>query len=379
MSTEANTNSTAALGWSNRLQPLVTRSFRGMLEGRWTHANSAAIHPGLNVEHWAAVSDGMHNLTTDLAEFQGYFYLVFSSSPWHIGSHKSRIRLLRSRDGREWESVRDWQVPQGDIRDPKLSVIDGKLILYVLKNSGWLAEPGSTATAASEDGVRWSNLEDSEPKGWLFWRPKTFDGRDWYLPAYWCKHGKSILLKSRDGKKWEEWSIIHQGDHNDETDIEFLPDGRMVATARLEITGNLLGHNDSCTLVAFAEPPYRSWKSVRCQTTRLDGPNLFRAGDKVFALGRRHDDKGRWPQRKCSILGKKRTALFSVSENGLKHLTDLPSSGDTGYPGLVTRGEDLFVSYYTNDIARDYRWGVGMFLPSEIRIARLSKSNLLSL
>jgi len=347
-----------------------------MMEGTLTYRNSAAVHPDLTLEHWTAVSDGMHNLTTDLAEFQGYLYLVFSSSPWHIGSHKSRIRLMRSLDGKQWESVRDWQVPSGDIRDPKLTVIGDRLILYVLKNEGWLAEPGTTAAAETRDGVEWSPLEDCEPKGWLFWRPKTFDGKTWYLPAYWCKHGKSILLKSENGRDWKEVSTIYEGDHNDETDIEFLPDGSLIATARLEINSNLLGHHDSCTLVAVAEPPYVDWTAVRCKTTRLDGPNLFRAGDEVYALGRRHDDTGRWPQKPCSILGKKRTALYRVTKTGLTHLSDFPSGGDTGYPGKVIRGNDLLVSYYTNDIQRDYRWGVGMFLPSEIRMAKCSLSDL---
>lgn len=367
--------STKSLGLSTRLQPLVTGTFRGLWEGRGNR-NAAQIDPRLVMTHWPVLSDGMHNLTTDLCDFQGYFYLVFSSSPWHIGSHRSRIRLLRSKNGLEWESVRDWSVPKGDIRDPKLSVIDGKLILFVLRNDGVLAEPGTTAACESRNGVDWGPLEDCEPRGWLFWRPKTVDGKTWFLPAYWCRHGKSILLKSEDGRNWTEWSTIHEGDHNDETDIEILPDGRMIATARLEINNNLLGHHDSCTLIAVAEPPYKEWRSVRCTQTRLDGPNLFRLGSEVYALGRRHDDTLRWPVRRGSIMGRKRTALYKVTPEGLIHLSDLPSAGDTGYPGIVIRGDDLYVSYYTNDIERDYRWGVGMFLPSEIRMARLSIASI---
>lgn len=378
MPSDTTGNSTAALGFSNRLQPLITRAFSGIWGRAGEGNNGARVHPALRHESWSAVADGMHNLTTDLTHFNGAFYLVFSSSPWHIGSHKSRIRLLRSTDGKQWESLRDWKVPSGDIRDPKLSVIDGRLLLFVLKNSGWLAEPGSTCFAESSDGETWTELQDCEPRGWLYWRPKAWDG-NWYVPAYWNQHGKAILLKSRNGRDWSVVSTIHEGDHLDETDIEFLPDGRMLATARLEIEGNLLGHNESCTLVAIAEPPYTQWKSVRCPTTRLDGPNLFRYRDQIFALGRRHEDKGRWPQRKCSVLGKKRTALFRVTEAGMQHLSDLPSCGDTGYPGIALQGDDLYVSYYTNDIQQDYRWGVGMFLPSEIRMARLSLENLYGL
>ena len=60
----------------------------------------------------------------------------------------------------------------------------------------------------------------------------------------------------------------------------------------------------------------------------------------------------------------------------LKWVGDLPSTGDTGYPGVVVRGEDAFVSYYTNHIDEDRSWGIGMFLPSEIRMAKINFSDV---
>jgi len=68
------------------------------------------------------------------------------------------------------------------------------------------------------------------PSGWLFWRPKSPDGKTWYVPAYWWEHGRSILLRSGDGLEWQQISTIYQGEGNDETAIEFLPDGRLLAT-----------------------------------------------------------------------------------------------------------------------------------------------------
>jgi len=66
--------------------------------------------------------------------------------------------------------------------------------------------------------------------GWLFWRPKTLDGTSWYLTAYWHEHGKSQLLKSNDGRKWDTVSYIWEGERNDETDFEFMADGRIIST-----------------------------------------------------------------------------------------------------------------------------------------------------
>ena len=54
------------------------------------------------------------------------------------------------------------------------------------------------------------------------------------------------------------------------------------------------------------------------------------------------------------------------------YLTDLPSAGDTSYAGLVQRGDDLYVDYYTSDINRDWFWLMGMVSPPEIRMARVN-------
>jgi len=69
---------------------------------------------------------------------------------------------------------------------------------------------------------------------------------------------------------------------------------------------------------------------------------------------------------------RKRTALFAVDESGLKRLTDLPSSGDTSYAGVVVKDEALYICYYTNDIRKDPVWIIGMLEPSSIRMACLS-------
>jgi len=354
--------------WSSLVAPCAGALARG--------ASWAVRRPrveGWDVEHWPVVADGRHNLTTDLTEWRGLLYLVHSSSAWHIGADSS-VRIWRSVDGFVWEESARLRFPGADIRDPKFAVIGGRLFLYVLRNEGVLAEPSGTAVTSSDDGASWSELKDCEPRGWLFWRPKTRDGRTWYVGAYWKDHGESRLLRSRDGEHWDEVSRIHRGDFNDETDLEFLPDGTAVATARLEVSGSALGHRDGCTLIARAKPPYDAWESRRCRVTRLDGPNLFAHGGEIFALGRRHVAHHRRWHHPGSVLGRKRTALFHVRPDGLRHLTDLPSCGDTGYPGAVKRGADLLISYYTSPLGRDVRWLPGMFLPSEIRMARLPLS-----
>lgn len=334
--------------------------------------NAASVDRDAVLETWEAVADGAHNSNTDLTFIDGWFLLVHQTSPHHMGSDKSRLLLWRSRDARQWEKVTEFKAPSGEYRDPKFASIGGRLFLYALPNRTWLAEPYTTVYTWSEDGVSWQPMTEIEPNGWLFWRPKTHDGATWYVPAYWNEHGRSILLRSPDGINWETESLIYEGEKNDETDFEFLPDGRIIATARLEGSGSVFGDASASTLIAVAAPPYDRWSYAKSPVTRLDGPCLFRYGDRVYAVGRHQASFAPRVGELGGIYTRKRTSLYLVEEDALRRLTDLPSAGDTSYAGIVISGDDLYVSYYTSRLDRDYPWVLGMVRPSDIVMARVS-------
>jgi hypothetical protein len=339
--------------------------------------NRSEVSEVLKMETWPAVHDGLHNSNTDMIFYDGSFYLIHAAAPYHFASETTRLVLLKSQDAREWEKIAEFQNPGEDIRDPKLAVIDDKLFIYALKNVDFAAEPYGTVVTTSTDGVNWEPFQDIEPKGWLFWRPKSNDGgKTWYIPAYWNKHGKSILLRSTDGLEWEEVSQIYKGDVNDETAIEFLKDGRMLTTARLEVAGYYFGDNRGNTLIAVSEPPHTEWTEEHSFVTRLDGPYLFTVNDRVYAVGRLHTGWNMPLTETGSILGKKRTSIFLVDEKGLTHLSDFPSAGDTSYPGVVIVDDHIYICYYTSNIKRDYPWVIGMFAPSDIMMAKISVKSL---
>jgi hypothetical protein len=342
--------------------------------------NRAQLAPSLEIESWEVVSDGEHNSNTDMIFWRGHFWLVHAASPYHLGTPKSRLVIRRSVDARSWEVVATLQVAGMDIRDPKFTPIGGRLFLYALTNEGFFATPEGSVVSISHDGMAWTRFESVGPKGWLIWRPKSADGKTWYVPAYWWDHGASVLLRSLDGLEWEEVSTIYEGEGNDETAIEFLPDGRLLATARLEVTPDTLsGNEDASTLLAVAESPFEQWSYRKSQVTRLDGPVLFSHAGRIFAVAR-HQDGNRGPlMRLGGVWSRKRTALYEVTEESLCHLTDLPSAGDTSYAGVVLRDGFAYIDYYTSAIDRDYPWMLGMFLPTDIRMARISLDELLAL
>ncbi|MHA1649780.1 MAG: hypothetical protein ACTSYB_06280 [Candidatus Helarchaeota archaeon] len=373
---------------------IIRRILKGFIYGLWIFGiflgtvlivwylrpNTADIKNNIVMESWVAVT-GQHNSNTDLIYWNktGRIYLIHDRRPFHLGSTDARLILWSSLDARNWTKITEFSVPGNDIRDPKFAIIGNRLFLYALKNLGVMATPYQTVYTFSEDGINWQPFQEISLSGWLFWRPKTNDNLTWYVPAYWHEHGQSILLNSTDGINWNIVATIYTGEANDETAIEFLPDGRMICTARLEGTADsLFGSSEACTLIATSSYPYTNWSSyIKSRETRLDGPVLFSHANKIFAIGRRHLGPRTYFTELGSIFSRKRTAIYLVNEtSGLRFLTDLPSAGDTSYAGIVIKGEELFISYYTSDITKDYSWILGMVANSDIRIAKINISAL---
>lgn len=361
---------------------LALAASAALLLWAYLRPNRARVHPDLapHLESFDVVADGEHNSNTDMIYWRGAFWLVHAASPYHMGTSRSRLVVRRSHDGRRFERAAELRSPGLDVRDPKLVAIGDRLFLYALTNEGFYAVPNRTVLSTSADGSSWTPFEPVGPEGWLFWRPKTRDGATWYAPAYWHEHGRSRLLRSGDGRAWEVVATLHEGEANDETAIEFLPDGRMLATARLEIRpDSLLGHEDAGTWLAVAAPPYTVWKGTKTRDTRLDGPVLFALEGRVFAVARWQPGPRGPLTRLGSVLARKRTGLYEIREDAIAYLSDLPSAGDTSYAGVVVRDGWIWIDYYTSDVRRDVPWLLGMLLRSDIRMARLPVSALLGL
>jgi hypothetical protein len=329
------------------------------------------------MQTWTVVADGLHNAFTDLLYWQDAFWLVYVSSPSHFASPKSRLVLLRSPDAVHWSEVARFSGNSQDIRDPKLAVIQDHLMLYALLNLKFDPQPYKTVCTQSVDGIEWPPFIDISPAGWLLGRPKTPDGLTSYAPAHHIARGAAQLLHSPDGIHWENLSVIYEQEMADETALVFTPDGSLLTVTRLESSPSIFGNPRAGTLISIARPPYQNWDSqTRSSVTRLDGPNLF-AQQQIFAVGRSQPQVNGPFHWQGSIFSRKRSSIFSVSQQGLIHLADLPSSGDTSYAGVVLHEGNLFISYYTNDPSRDIPWILGMFRPTQIQITRISISALL--
>ena len=365
--------------------------------------------PALQLEHWVAVPAGddparEHASNTDLIHFKGSFLLIHAQTTWHLEDKQGALVVQKSANAKNWDEVARITVPDTDVRDPKFAIINGRLFLYFLPNLNLDPDPRTTYWSVSDDGINWRTPEElttvttlqnvqGEAKrvtsgGWMLWRPKTRDGKKWYVVAFGRKplskfsgyrNQITILLKTQDGVHFEEVSEVYTAHGNGEPTLEFLPDGGIISTLRcssLGTRGYLMGNPTANTIIATAAPPYTQWSHAHSFVTRLDGATLFPLGGRIFAVGRDHMgprmDLG-------NHFSPKRTAFYEVETEHLTHLFDLPSNGDTAYTGVVVRGDDIYASYYTSPIDKEYPWifAICYKTKTEVRIAKVNGPGLL--
>lgn len=293
--------------------------------------------------------DGNHNAFTDLCRFGEHHYLAFRSCPHgHMIFSSSRIVVLRSSDGRQWDEVHSFQVPARDVRDPHFLVFQDKLFVY---SGTWPVNPQDSHhldqnnhlgfAVWSADGVTWSAPQAlGGTHGYYIWRAAAYGGRA-YLNGR-CIRGfvtptdnaheralmQSWLLQSSDGLAWTPTGAF-QEEYGDETAFLFAEDGAITAIARAEAGWPA----ELCR----AAPPYQTWTRKRLDRA-VGGPLLARWGDRYLVGGRKTLDRSR-PV----------TTLYWLINDELVEALELPSGGDTSYPGFVQVAPDrALLSYYSS-------------------------------
>ncbi|HNQ87485.1 MAG TPA: hypothetical protein PKM73_02490 [Verrucomicrobiota bacterium] len=294
-----------------------------------------------------AFHNGEHNAFTDLIRFRGRFYLTFRSCPdGHAVHPTASILILVSDDAQEWRPVHRFAVTHRDTRDPHFLAFQGKLFVYT---GTWYSGPTSLPpkewdlnqhlgyAAWSDDGTTWHGpilLEGTF--GHYIWRASAFGGK-----AYLCARRKtgfavgpkgegrqveSLMLESDDGLIWHKKAVFQEV-AGDETAFLFEPDGRVLGVGRRSGTAQLLR----------SPPPYTAWDRLDLDRS-VGGPLLVQWGSR-YLVGGRHSTPDRGPK----------TAFWWLVGNRLHEAAELPSGGDTSYPGFVELGPDrALISYYSS-------------------------------
>jgi hypothetical protein len=347
------------------------------------------VNSHLDFSNDVHVSNGRHNANTDLIYWNGHYYFIYANQPGNQGSTTTFLSVNQGADLHAMVEIMQLRVPGEDIRDPKFAVIGNQIFIYYLKNNGVIAIPYGTSYLNSSDGVAWSTAQDLPGMaGWCLWRPRTRDNVTWYCSVYKNDQTDNSLFRTNDGINWTFVSKITNGIGISEDELTFLDDGRMLVSIRNEMNpATVLGDSMAGTLLAISAPPYTTWNVTLEKLTKLDGPCLFNINDtststtRYFAVGRFQPEVDNLFTAMGSVFAKKRTSLFEfvnlTTTPAMRYISDLPSSGDSTYEGVVIESGRIFITYYTNDFTKDPAWLLGMLIPSDIMLTNMSVTSLL--
>lgn len=276
-----------------------------------------------------------HNAFTDIIWHNGQFFCVFREGTKHV-SPDGALRVITSRDGKNWKSAALITSPDSDLRDAKITVTPkGKLMLSgaeALHDKS--VHTHQSLVWFSDDGIKWSEKQEiGDPDFWL-WRTTWYDGKA-YNFGYGCREEKSLrLYRSSDGKTFETLvENLNIAGYPNETSIVFKGD---TAFCLLRCDGE-----NNSGLLGISVPPYTNWKWIDLGV-RIGGPDMFLLPDgRLLAAVRLYGgENGRTARTSLCLINTKTEKLTEALQ--------LPSGGDTSYAGIVLHDGFLWVSYYSS-------------------------------
>lgn len=291
-----------------------------------------------------------HNAFPDLVQFKDYFYITFREGANHVGNENNgKVRIVRSKNRKDWESVALFDMDAEDVREARLSVRpDGTLMAIVaagifkdgryLTLAPYVSVSDKSGTHFSEPEKTTFSKEITPALDWI-WRITWHKGVGYgimYTADYKTVDGKRVrtmsarLIKTKNGKYYENVPGFDLDGSPNESTIRFDKNDKMYVLVRRE-TGDQMG------VLAVSGFPYNEWKYNKL-TVRLGGPNFqFLGSDRLIIGSRLHEGK------------EASTALHVTDLEGkILKTMKLPSNGDSSYPGLIVERNQLYVAYYSS-------------------------------
>ena len=291
---------------------------------------------------WA---NGKHNAFTSLIKFKDAYYCSFREGDSHVfdstGKAEGKVRILKSEDGENWESVACFGKKEYDLRDPKLSVTPDNRLMVIIGGSIYKDKKlvgRIPQVSFSKDGKHFSKpvpvcLRDQAGNGkdWI-WRVTWHDGVG-YAAMYSMtaeRDGCLSLISTKDGIHYDLVTRFDLTGFPNEATIRFDPAGNMALVVRRELA-------DQRGFWGKSSFPYTDWTWKKMEI-RLGGPDFTYLDDGTVLLGTR--------SHYTSIP--KTVLLTGRGTEKFQEVFVLPSGGDTSYPGLLVEGDHLWVSYYSS-------------------------------
>ncbi len=275
-----------------------------------------------------------HNAFTDLVRFQDRWFCVFREGRDHV-SADGALRVITSTDGEAWESATLIESSNSDLRDAKITVTPtGQLMLVGAEALHDKSQHSHQSLAwFSEDGFHWSEKQKiGDPDFWL-WRV-TWHRTIAYGVGYAVGSDRSArLYRSSDGHQFDSLlPRLFDSGYPNETALVFSDDTAYCLLRRDPYQGV-----SGTGMLGIAEAPFLQWEWKDLGVV-IGGPHMIQLPDgRLLAAVRLYDRRVR-------------TSLCWIDPvNGqLTEFLELPSGGDTSYPGMVIHENHVWISYYSS-------------------------------
>lgn len=270
-----------------------------------------------------------HNAFTSLIEYDGYLYCAFREALSHVdktGNDLGIIRIIKSRNGLQWESIGLLSRKGSDLRDPNFSISkDNRLMVSFagVEYNGGKAISRHTFVSIQKRGKfrKPRQLKTGFERDWL-WRIK-WAGDKTYSFNY---LGGFHWMSSNDGKIFETLKTYPFPGNPSEADFCINGDSVFVA---------LRNDRGVCQIGKGTIDGNFIWKE---SNLFFYGPNLLQLKDGRILLFSRALDV---------VSQKTELGAYQYMNDQFVKIASFPFKGDSGYFGSVERVDDVFVTYYS--------------------------------
>ena len=146
-----------------------------------------------------------HNSFPDLLKYKKYYYITFREGTNHVGNENDgTVRVMRSKDMQNWETVGIFKLDGMDVREARLSEMPDGRLLVTLAAGVWKDKQYTVlrpfVAFSDKRGLNFSALEEAVVD------PVVKPEIDWIWRVTWHKGvGYGVLYQSFPGHRGGEW------------------------------------------------------------------------------------------------------------------------------------------------------------------------------
>ncbi|MEM2131126.1 MAG: hypothetical protein QXR96_01255 [Candidatus Woesearchaeota archaeon] len=340
-----------------------------------------------------------HNSCNDIIIYKKIFYLAFRTSIYHFPNPKTKLIILSSKNGFDWQLEKVLYLGR-DIREPRFVIFNNDLLLYYFIGNKIPLSFYPEGICFIKKSEKWEIQRQAFQKGFIFWRIKNLlINKKNILLASSHKfkrnkikllskdqnkkiNGNVFLLKSNDGVNWKILNkknlplTLNKKKVNgifESSEFEYIFQKKdLIGLIRSELYGSFIIKIKDFIHKLNSKNIFNNIY-IKQDKNRYDSPLFFKHKENIFLIARRNLGK---KEKKYNIIkysfSKKTTSLYLYNEKkGFIHLMDLPSQGDTGYSSIVklnekTKDNIYLIINYSSELKKYYNWITGQFKKTDL-------------